>query len=295
MAIKFTDVGEQLSSAHLIQKIYKEAEQLKAMQHKHIVKQYHAFIDGKQFVMIMEAAQGGELYEYLKKHKSLSEKHARKIILQIVQAMLYCHSRGVVHRDLKLENVLFKNRDEDNFDVKVIDFGIAGVASQDKVDAGTLAYMAPECLSSVAAETTPAIDVWAIGVMFYAMIYGTLPFYNEKEADLVKMIRTEPVKFPKSVPVTQEGKEVIKAMLNKDPTKRLELIDFVQQSYNIMEEEEFDKMFEEAKQRWDEEQVKAKEAEEQKFSEKFISSIDLKDDKPSKGSSAKPKKKKSTK
>ena len=59
--------------------------------------------------------------------------------------MLYCHSRGVVHRDLKLENVLFKNIAEDDYYVKVVDFGIAGVAN-DKVDAGTLAYMAPETL-----------------------------------------------------------------------------------------------------------------------------------------------------
>ena len=59
--------------------------------------------------------------------------------------MLYCHSRGVVHRDLKLENVIFKNIQEDDFFVKVIDFGIAGIANE-KVDAGTLAYMAPETL-----------------------------------------------------------------------------------------------------------------------------------------------------
>jgi MAP/microtubule affinity-regulating kinase len=128
VAIKFTDCGDQLSSAHLIQKIYKEAEQLKALQHKHIVKLYHAFIEGKQFIMIMEAALGGELYQYVKKEGSVSELVARKIILQVVQAMLYCHSRGVVHRDLKLENVLFKYSDDDNFDVKVVDFGIAGVA-----------------------------------------------------------------------------------------------------------------------------------------------------------------------
>jgi serine/threonine protein kinase len=66
--------------------------------------------------------------------------------------MLYCHSRGVIHRDLKLENVLFKNHPEpedendlSEYQIKIIDFGIAGVAS-DKVDAGTLCYMAPECL-----------------------------------------------------------------------------------------------------------------------------------------------------
>ena len=123
--------------------------------------------------------------------------------------MLYCHSRGVVHRDLKLENVLFKNKYEDDFSIKVIDFGIAGM-SADKVDAGTLAYMAPECLDKVAADTTPAIDVWSIGIMFYAMVYGTLPFIHDNERELVRMIRNDNIKFPKDKPITSEGKEVIK-------------------------------------------------------------------------------------
>lgn len=136
--------------------------------------------------MIMEAALGGELYQYLKKVELVTEVVARKIILQIISAMLYCHTRGVVHRDLKLENVLFKNQDDDKFEVKVVDFGIAGVAAQDKVDAGTVAYMAPECLDKVPADTTTAIDVWAIGIMFYAMIYGTLPFFSQNEDELIR-------------------------------------------------------------------------------------------------------------
>lgn len=91
--------------------------------------------------------------------------------------MVYCHQRGVIHRDLKLENVLFRSNEEDDWAIKVIDFGIAG-ASTEKVDAGTLAYMAPECLEKVAATSNPAIDVWALGCMYYTMVFGTLPFYS---------------------------------------------------------------------------------------------------------------------
>lgn len=126
--------------------------------------------------------------------------------------MLYCHSRGVVHRDLKLENVLFKNTLKDDFFVKVVDFGIAGVA-QDKVDSGTLCYMAPECLDKAGATTSPAIDVWAIGIMMYTMIYGELPFFSSSEKDLVKAIISNPIKFKNTQPITPIGKEILKSCL----------------------------------------------------------------------------------
>lgn len=152
--------------------------------------------------MIMEAALGGELWHYFKDHDYMSEIIAREVILQVVQAMLYCHSRGVIHRDLKLENVLFKNNDPDDMTVKVIDFGIAGVGDE-KVDAGTYAYMAPECFDKGGAKTSPSIDVWAIGIMFYTMVYGTLPFMGKDEKELIHKITTENVRFPtKEVPIT---------------------------------------------------------------------------------------------
>ena len=75
----------------------------------------------------------------------LEETDARRIFIQIVNAMSYCHNRGIVHRDLKLENVLLKAKGD--FQIKVVDFGIAGVCTtnkKDKVDAGSIAYMPPE-------------------------------------------------------------------------------------------------------------------------------------------------------
>ena len=99
----------------------------------------------------MDYAGGGEVLEYVLTYGRLKEEKARKIMLQIINAIHYCHSRGVVHRDLKLENVLFRDKitgeDQDLF-VKIIDFGIAGVCEtgkQDKIDAGSINYMPPEC------------------------------------------------------------------------------------------------------------------------------------------------------
>jgi serine/threonine protein kinase len=81
VAIKFTDVSAELTTAHTISAIYKEAESLKSLIHKHIIQLHHAFIEGKQFIMIMEAAMGGELLDHMTKINKMDEKIARCIIL----------------------------------------------------------------------------------------------------------------------------------------------------------------------------------------------------------------------
>jgi len=106
--------------------------------------------------------------------------------------------------------------------------------------------MAPETLDKQAADTTAAIDVWAMGIMFYSMIYGFLPFFNSNEKELIKSIRSDKVKFPPGVPLSSMGKDMIKAMLEKDPKKRLDLLSFVTTPYNTMENEEFAEVFKQA-------------------------------------------------
>lgn len=88
-----------------------------------------------------------------------------------------------------MENVLFK--DKQTLHIKVVDFGIAGVCKnnqKDKVEAGSLAYMPPEVLSESSADTSTAIDVWAIGCIFYGMIYGKLPFWGDTEEEFARAI-----------------------------------------------------------------------------------------------------------
>ena len=243
LAASYYGVSVLVHNADEVNSIYKEANSIKKLKHKNIVELYHAFVEGKQLIMIMELARGGELMEYVQKKGKLDEKEARKILLQIVNAIQYCHSHGVVHRDLKLENILFKEI-EDQF-VKVIDFGISGVCTTfqaDTVDAGTIAYMPPECFEGNV-STSPALDIWAIGLMFYAMIYGTLPFYGQTETETKKKIREGKLVFPDDVPATQMAKEIMTGMLVKEADQRLGLLEFMDLAYYSMEESEFDRLY----------------------------------------------------
>lgn len=127
--------------------------------------------------------------------------------------------------------------------VKVIDFGIAGVCENgksEKNDAGSLCYMSPECLQGSAIDSVPSIDVWGIGIMFYAMIYGTLPFYGTSEEQTIKLIKTAPLRFEKDVVLSPTAREVITKMLDRDPAKRLDLMDLMDMDFYKMDDEAYE-------------------------------------------------------
>lgn len=89
-------------------------------------------------------------------------------------------------------------------------------------------------------DTSPAIDVWSIGCMFYAMLFGHLPFWGETEDEFINKIITAPLKFLPDVPITKEAKDLIKGMLDKDPEKRWQLIEIMNLPYFIMEDSELE-------------------------------------------------------
>lgn len=280
-AVKYMDISSTLNNASEINSLYSEANSLKNLRHKNIIDLYQAFIEGKQLIMIMELASGGELLDYVQKKGKVDETEARQIIIQICQAIAYCHSNGVVHRDLKLENVLFLD-DPEELSVKVIDFGISGVCTAfqaDKVDAGTIVYMPPEAFSGVPLTTSPSIDVWAIGLMMYAMLFGTLPFYSDNEKQLKEKIKTAKITFPSDVALTDMGRDLLLSMLDRDPKKRLELLNFMNTEYFNIDDEAFAEMYAKIRAEKDAENERkaaaAKAKEEEELSYHFDSSLHL--------------------
>lgn len=164
--------------------IYWEAEALEKLDHKNIIKLMKAFVlyEKKTMIMVMDFCGGGELYEYVKERGRLDEFTAREVFKQIVSAISYVHNKGIVHRDLKLENVLFS--EPGSLTVKVVDFGISGKNTtnvHESTTAGSIAFMPPEVISHEDCSADPGIDVWALGCILYAILLGRLPFYGDDE------------------------------------------------------------------------------------------------------------------
>ncbi|EER02882.1 Ovarian-specific serine/threonine-protein kinase Lok, putative [Perkinsus marinus ATCC 50983] len=159
-----------------IQRVYTEIDTLRALRHPNVIRMVDVVDHPEYICFVMELASGGELRRFVERHGPLDENISRHIFNQIAKAVHYCHSKRVVHRDLKLENILM---DEHNC-CKIVDFGLADFAVIPEImvtDAGTEAYLAPEVYRGESVGNDPfKIDVWSLGVILYALTHGKLPF-----------------------------------------------------------------------------------------------------------------------
>ena len=164
----------------------------------------------------MEYISGGNLQSFVKKRRKLCEKTAKILFRQIIQGIKYIHSRGIVHRDIKLENILL---DLNNI-VKICDFGVGRLIKPNTIlkdQCGTPVYMAPEIIKGEGYHGFP-VDIWSAGVALYIMLSGNLPFNKDKEHDLEYSILNYDIKEIKDV--SPEANNLLKNILMKDPNKR---------------------------------------------------------------------------
>ena len=189
-----------MRSTNDIDAIFVEAEALKSMRHDNIVKVHNCLtLKNMQVAIIMEFLEGGELRKLIEKEKVLDEETVKIFIQQIVKGMHYCHQKNLIHRDLKLENVLLVSHEEKK--IKIIDFGIAGVMNNltfEDMDIGSLSYMAPECfVNNKNYKVDGRVDVWATGVMMYTMLTGDFPFKGKSSLDIIENIKQGEFTIPK--------------------------------------------------------------------------------------------------
>lgn len=176
--------------------ITREMYLLKSLEHPQIIKFLDKIDTPKHLYIVLEYFKGKTLSTYLKGKtgRKLSEVEAKVVFKQATEALAYCHSRNVVHRDIKLDNILINECQE----IKIIDFGFSTCMpahKKTKVLCGTPNYMAPEILAHVefAGE---AADVWALGVVLFYLLTGNYPFKGVNDRELFKRIQNGHYQVP---------------------------------------------------------------------------------------------------
>uniref|UniRef100_A0A2I3RZ59 non-specific serine/threonine protein kinase n=1 Tax=Pan troglodytes TaxID=9598 RepID=A0A2I3RZ59_PANTR len=194
-----------------------ESRVLQNTRHPFLTALKYAFQTHDRLCFVMEYANGGELFFHLSRERVFTEERARFYGAEIVSALEYLHSRDVVYRDIKLENLML---DKDGH-IKITDFGLCKEGISDgatmKTFCGTPEYLAPEVLEDN--DYGRAVDWWGLGVVMYEMMCGRLPFYNQDHERLFELILMEEIRFPRTL--SPEAKSLLAGLLKKDPKQRL--------------------------------------------------------------------------
>ncbi|KAJ5561849.1 Oligopeptide transporter OPT superfamily [Penicillium sp. DV-2018c] len=197
----------------------------------------HPFICGMRDVvrttyhwyMLFEYVNGGQMLDYIISHGKLKEKQARKFARQIASALDYCHRNSIVHRDLKIENILISKTG----DIKIIDFGLSNLFSPRsllKTFCGSLYFAAPELLQA-RQYTGPEVDVWSFGIVLYVLVCGKVPFDDQSMPQLHAKIKKGVVEYPPGL--TAECRHIISRMLVTDPKQRASLSEIMNHPWMI--------------------------------------------------------------
>uniref|UniRef100_A0A8C4PIP7 non-specific serine/threonine protein kinase n=1 Tax=Equus asinus TaxID=9793 RepID=A0A8C4PIP7_EQUAS len=200
--------------------IRREIEIMSSLNHPHIIAIHEVFESSSKIVIVMEYASRGDLYDYISERQRLSERDARHFFRQIVSAVHYCHQNGVVHRDLKLENILL----DANGNIKIADFGLSNLYHQGKflqTFCGSPLYASPEIVNGKP-YTGPEVDSWSLGVLLYILVHGAMPFDGQDHKTLVKQISNGAYREP---PKPSDACGLIRWLLMVNPTRRATLED----------------------------------------------------------------------
>uniref|UniRef100_A0A7S0STZ7 cGMP-dependent protein kinase n=1 Tax=Mantoniella antarctica TaxID=81844 RepID=A0A7S0STZ7_9CHLO len=188
---------------------------------KHVVKVFDYYITASHVYVVMEDLKGGELLEALMDEGEYGESDTATLLYELFTGLESIHARSITHRDLKLENLIFAERNNLS-SLRIIDFGLAKKMKTARgklvLQCGTAAYVAPEVISG--RQYTPAVDMWAAGVIMYAMLCGGLPFDHRDQQKSFRLIaKGQYHALPAGI--SAEARDLLDQLLCVDTVKRL--------------------------------------------------------------------------
>ncbi|CAM4746277.1 unnamed protein product [Rotaria magnacalcarata] len=208
-------------------KLEREIAVMKSLIHPYIIRLYEVMESKNLIYLVTEYAANGELLDLLIREKRLSEPKAKEKFRQLVLAVEYIHSKNIVHRDLKAENLLLDSQGN----IKVADFGFANVFYPDsklQTFCGSPPYAAPE-LYQCLPYSPEKVDIWSLGVLLYVFVCGHLPFDSNNLADLRKRVLSGNYRLP--FYLSSDCNSLISHMLTVDPNQRYTINDIKKHSW----------------------------------------------------------------
>ncbi|KAF6730302.1 Serine/threonine-protein kinase SIK2 [Oryzias melastigma] len=227
VAIKIID-KTRLSPSNL-EKIYREVQIMKLLNHPHIIKLYQVMETKDMLYIVTEYAKNGEMFDYLTSNGRMSEDEARKKFWQILTAVDYCHRHHIVHRDLKTENLLL----DSNMNIKLADFGFGNFYNAGEplsTWCGSPPYAAPEVFEGKEYEG-PQLDIWSLGVVLYVLVCGSLPFDGPSLPALRQRVTEGRFRIPFFM--SRDCENLIRKMLVVDPARRISVAQIKQHRWML--------------------------------------------------------------
>ena len=216
VAIKILE-KDKIQDREDLERISREINFLKKLNHPNIIKIYDIIENSKNFYIIMELANNGELFKYIVKKKKLDENEASFFYYQLILGLEAIHKKKIVHRDIKPENLLLK---ENNI-LTIIDFGLSNKYNKNQLletPCGSPCYAAPEMILGKKYNCL-LVDLWSSGIVLYAMVCGYLPFEDKNNDKLYKKILNGKFDLPNRLSL--DCKDLIKKILTVNPKNRI--------------------------------------------------------------------------
>ncbi|XP_076307373.1 serine/threonine-protein kinase NIM1-like isoform X2 [Tachypleus tridentatus] len=202
----------------------REIKSMESLHHPHIIRLYEVIEALSKVYLIMEYANGGELFHFITSEGRLPEQRAKRLMAQVVSAVNHMHQNNIIHRDIKAENVFFAGPNV----VKLGDFGfstqVEDVYKPLTTFCGSPPYAAPELFKDPS-YIGPCVDIWALGVLLYFMVTASMPFQAQTVVFLKNLILEGKFKIPSHV--SKSCNVLIRGILDQNPKLRFSMKDIM--------------------------------------------------------------------
>ena len=242
VAIKILDKSKIIEKEDL-ERIIREMRMLSELDNEHVIKVYQIYEDTNNYLIIMEYCEGGELFNYIVEKQRLTENETAFFYYQIIEGIEYIHSKGIAHRDLKPENLLL---DKDK-KIKIIDFGLSNYFDGKQnleTPCGSPCYASPEMVGGNKYNGF-FIDVWATGIILFAMLCGYLPFEDDNNDILFKQILEGKIQYPDFL--SDLSKDLLDKIIEVDPEKRIKIEEIKKHPFYLLGKKIYNKKFKQIK------------------------------------------------